>query len=434
MTPGPAKRILYPMMGLMVLLSLLAGSAQLLSSLRFLPVDPLAPSLPFPFIDALARHMLELAILTGLLAAGLYLIADEDPAGEIQPFRLLRAAHLAWLLLAAVLPLILALDSGEGPLLRLWQVGQFVSLAAFGLCFLRSPGRHSESIRAFVWSWGLGLGLLLLSMLLALLPPDSDPLRSRALALLLDALRWQIACLLMALALAFWLMTRFSNSPRAWVQGATWTTAGLMSLAAGLISVAAFYSLSPSWPSWLGWLAAGFAPLAAINLLAHSYRGFITRNTMQTLAAHWFGLGLLLIASSVGVLGALLALPAVRRAAQASHLPDLQASLLALGLLAIVLGLCNQIGAEQRGTNQRITGLLPFWLITGGSFGSGLALLLIGVLQVYMPASDPAALRESMAPLYALHSLAWLLLSLGLGIYALGFRARRPCPPAVNPQ
>jgi hypothetical protein len=93
-----------------------------------------------------------------------------------------------------------------------------------------------------------------------------------------------------------------------------------------------------------------------------------------------------------------------------------------------VLAVLNQMAAELRGENRRVTGLLPFWLISSGMLFGGLAQAAAALVALYLDgllrleAGRSAALQ---LPLAALASLPAALLAAGLVLYALGWRARR---------
>jgi hypothetical protein len=76
-----------------------------------------------------------------------------------------------------------------------------------------------------------------------------------------------------------------------------------------------------------------------------------------------------------------------------------------------------------------VTGLMPFWLVAFGIIGGGLALGGAGLVQVYMERISGVGYLDTqtmLTPLYALWVIGLLAMALGIGIYALGFWARRP--------
>jgi nitric oxide reductase large subunit len=184
-----------------------------------------------------------------------------------------------------------------------------------------------------------------------------------------------------------------------------YTVGGMLALAGALISLPPLYPLGAS--GALGAVAVYFAPLACLIFAAHSYRGLSDRNPTLTLAAHWYGLAVLLILLGVGVLGGLQAAPGISQWTLGTRLTDLQITLTSFAVVAVVLGVINQATAEIRGRNSRVTGLAPFWLVAFGVVGGGLALGGAGLVQVYLERISGSGYLET-------HLL-----------YAL-FRARRP--------
>jgi nitric oxide reductase subunit B len=171
------------------------------------------------------------------------------------------------------------------------------------------------------------------------------------------------------------------------------------------------------------------APVFYLIFAAHSYRALSSRNPTVTLAAHWYTMGLLLLLLGPGLLGGLQAAPGIRQWTAGTRLSDLQTTLTALAVVAIVLGVINQAAAEVRGQNRRVTGLAPFWLVSFGVIGGGAALAGAGIAQTYLERILGMGYLETqtlIVPLYALWVLGWLSVALGTGIYALAFWARRP--------
>ncbi|MEP6988878.1 MAG: hypothetical protein ABI970_24970, partial [Chloroflexota bacterium] len=103
-----------------------------------------------------------------------------------------------------------------------------------------------------------------------------------------------------------------------------------------------------------------------------------------------------------------------------------------LTLLAAVvmsLGVVNQAAAEMRGQNWRVTGLTPFWLVSVGILGGGLALAAAGIVQVYLERLLSIGYLDTQAlivPLYIGWVMGLIVLLLGIVLYALGFWSHRP--------
>jgi hypothetical protein len=408
------KHIVYQMFAQVVLFLLIYAAFSLLVAIEFLPQ---AAPIPFLIPESLAwlnQNLLHRIIQTGLLAGGLYVIASEYNPDRLAHENLLRYTFYLWTLLLIATLAAGILDLSEfHPLLASLQI---VALGLFIINAVRSLPRWSPFARV----WLIGITLSGLCTLTDLFP--TSPIHSLAANLNLN-----VAYVLMAIALGFWLMLRFSNISQLWVDESLYNVAGLLTLAGILISIVQLFP-TPE-PQFIIELMLSLVPLAYIILAAHSYRGLSDRNSSQTLAAHWYALAILLFLVGTGFLGALLTIPRVNWWVHTTHLTEAQTNLTALAVVALILSLMNQIGAELRGENRRITGLLPFWLIAFGIFGGNLALGTAGVVQVYLArvlTLPPDQNQILLIPLYILWILGWLTTATGFLIYALGFWARRP--------
>lgn len=420
------KRIAYSLFGQTVLLLILYAAAALLSAVKFMAQDPLALSLPYHHVNALANVLLHLAVLSGLLGSGVYIASGETPSGLLWNERWLTRAFWLWtlLLILAFFAGVLGILAGRS-LLELPPVLALLKLAALAL-FLYTIARSIPKWTAVPTVWMSGLVLSAVCTALGLLP-TSDYLLDRALRVLAASVNLHVAWTLAALALGFWLILRFSSAPQQWAELGVYSVGGLLALAGFMLSLPALYPLGAA--AWLGGIAVFFVPVAYLIFAAHSYRGFADRNGTNTLAAHWYALAVLLFLGAAGFLGALQSAPGISQWTLGTRLTDLQTTLTSFAVVAVLLGMINQACAEIRGKNERITGLVPFWLVTFGLGGGGIALLLAGVLQVFLERVLTVGYLETqvyMIPLYVLWIIGTLLLALGLLAYALGFWARRP--------
>lgn len=414
------QRIAYRLFAQAVLLLLLHAAAALLSGVKFLPFDPLAISLPFHKINPLANALLHLAILSGLLGGGLYAAADAFPAFNRRSLTWIRLASHLWTLVALLTVLLGLLDVAL-PL-------ALAQLAAVALV-LAGVLTAARSLTPPLLVWAVGIGLACLGGLLGLLTP-ADPWADALLSALASGITINIAYPLAGLALLFWLMHRFSNVTPRWAERGVYTCGGLAALSGTLVTLAALHTLA-STPLLriVGTLSVILVPIMYGIIAAHSYRAFSDRNPTATLAAHWSALAVLLYGLGIGLVGGLLAHEGLRLHAAGTRLIDLQTALTLMGSTAVGLAMINQAGAELRGHNRRITGLMPFWMVAGGVLGGGLALGAAGIVQVYLERVLSVGYLETqtlLVPLYALWLLGLLATAGGLLIYALGFWARRP--------
>ena len=424
----PSQKLAYGWLALAVGLFALHCAAALVAASQFLPGDPLAARLPYDRIHGLAQALLSLAASSGLLGGGVYLAARSRADDRLPDERLLRAGFGLWTLLAAgavIAGLLGALDGRH--LLELPPVLRGLQIVATGLVLLAVV--RAVPFAPLAQAWSAGLAAAQVGWLLALIAPP-DPLAERALRTLALGLMDGIGAPLAAVALAFWLMHRFSRAPLGWVQRTVYSAGGLVALAGAFACLPPLVLLgAPDWARAASSLGLAIIPAGYLVVAAQMYRAFSDRNATYTLAAHWCALGLLLLLIGPGLLGALQALPGVYAAVAGTHLSDVQTGLIRLVPVAISLGIANQAAAELRGRNWRVTGLIPFWLVAFGTVGGALALGAAGVAQTYLERlagfSHPQT-QALLAPLQALWVFSLLLVGLGAAVYGLTFWRRRP--------
>ncbi|MGB1287785.1 MAG: hypothetical protein ACPG7F_14695, partial [Aggregatilineales bacterium] len=270
-------------------------------------------------------------------------------------------------------------------------------------------------IRAMMRVWAVGMLIIIVTTVAMLLPGDN---------LLWHNLRLYNGYMLCAIAIAFWLMRRFSRITAAWATMGLHNVAGLLSLAGVLLSIAPL--LNSTMP-FIGYLTILIAPICAMIFVAHSYRALSDHNGTHTLSAHWTALFVILIFLAIG-LATILMIPGIHHHAQHTILIDLPSTLMTHALLAISLAMLNQSIAEMRGINARITGLLPFWCISFGIAAATLSQLLIGVVQVYLIQLfdiNPTVAQAALAPLSIMWTISGGFFVMGIIFYALGVMRRR---------
>jgi nitric oxide reductase subunit B len=421
------QHIAYGWLAQAVILLMLYAGVTVLGAVKFLANDPLAVSLPYHQVGALSNVLLQLSVVSGLLGGGVYVVASQcaDSRGQrLKDERLLGYTFALWtlLLLAAFLAGMLGLLEGRHllELPPLLDIGQIMVL----LLVTAAVARSLSDWTPFALVWTAGMALSVICTIIGLIP-TLDYVADRLLRALAVGIHFNVAFVLAAAALGYWLMHRFSDAPQGLLDSSLYTVAGLLSVAGLLVSF--------PWTTTLGNMGAIAAPILYLVCAAHSYRALSSRNSTATLAAHWYTLGLVLLLLGPGLLGGLQAAPGIRQWTVGTRLSDLQMTLTALAVVAIVLGVTNQAAAELRGQNRRVTGLMPFWLTAFGIVGGAIALSGAGLAQTYLERILGVGYLETqtlITPLYALWLLGWLSTALGVGIYALGFWARRPATPS----
>lgn len=405
-----------------VALLLLYAITTLLGAVKFLSAnDPLVYSLPYNQIGALGSILLNLAALTGLAGAGIYIASQQRLRSE----KVLVYTGWLWtvLLMLAVLGGLIGFIEGRNglELPPLLDLGFIVAL----VLLIGNVGMGMPVLQV----WSIGLGISALGMIIGLIPA-ADYLQDRVFRALALGLSVNVGYPLAAVALGFWLMHRFSNITPAWADRGIFSVAGMITLAGALVTLGSFGTLSTSgWMQTAGSLAVLVVPVLYLIFAAHSYRALSDRNGTHTLTAHWFTLSLLLFLLGPGLLGALQAVSTINQWTTGTRLTDLQTNFSLLAIAAMGLAFINQAAAELRGRNWRVTGLVPFWLVSFGVLGGGLALGLAGVVQTFLERKLSVGYLDTqtlLVPLYTGWVVGIVLMLLGLAVYAFTLWLRRP--------
>jgi nitric oxide reductase subunit B len=427
MSASSADRVAFRLGALAVIAFIGHILAALVTAFKFLGPDPLLTSLPYPHARLLADTLGHLAIVSGLLGAGLWIAASSHPESWSAAPGALRLLERGWIGIAVLSALAALLDITDGRSgidlpgwLRLLQAA--ILLGAIVLVWRSAHGRGGV-----IFVWALGLIVHAGGLMLALLPFAGPSTVWMARAAAVDL---QIGGLLLAaLALIYWLLPRIADVTADWAQSSLYTAAGLVTLAIAARITADLTALLPTNSlDAFSALLNGAAVIAWLIILAHSYHALSRRNAVQTLAGHWIVLaGLAWLFSAL--IGATAALPALRPYLAGTRALDAAAELTAAGLIAAVLGGITALAAEARGANRGITGLIPVWLISVGAIGGGLLLAIAGIVQAYLERAVSIGYLDAQALLVPLY-VGWAggigLIGLGALVYGLGVYARRP--------
>ncbi|MBN8590834.1 MAG: hypothetical protein J0M33_03715 [Anaerolineae bacterium] len=272
-------------------------------------------------------------------------------------------------------------------------------------------------------------GLLLISVGLQVLVSGAGPEAPYNLSLA-QGMRHYLAYPLAAVALGFWLARRFSRLPEIWFQIGIYIAGGVILLAGVLLTLADLYPFAAaSWITDFTTIAAFLIPLLLLIYARHAYAPLANRSDSPALAAHWAALCLLLLLWGMGLAGSITAPVVIRQWIYGTRLMDLQPWLTLYAVLAMALGGINQAAMELRGLPRRVTGLMPFWLMSFGLNGLGITWLLVGTGQLYlgrMAGLAPQGVNELTRLLYIGQVIAAALMLLGAAIYALQLWVRRP--------
>lgn len=418
-----------PLIRLALILLLLSLGAALITGVKFINDDPLVSVLPYPNAAGMTATFLSGALISGLLGGGV-LIAHND-----MPFtsRYGEIAITIWRILAFALPLGWLFDLSP-TILAILQAAQGIIVIGFAGLLIFRPIEAKNAFQSAlntVWTTGIvaiGAGLILTSF--ASITPSDNFLRQTTLGVFGRSLHLHIGIPVTLIAIAFWLMHRISNITPSWAARGVFVCAGLVTLAGAWITLPALYPLGVA-PiiRTIGSFGIVIVPTAYTIVAAHSYRALSDRNPTQTLSGHWLALGILLLLFGIGIVGGLQTLPDLALWTAGTRLAELQTSWIQAGAASVMLGMINYAGASARGQNMRVTGLLPFWLMTAGWLGGGVALGLAGVAQIYMERVLSVGYLETQTLLLPLHELwlvGWASAACGVVIYTTALTIRRP--------
>lgn len=221
-----------------------------------------------------------------------------------------------------------------------------------------------------------------------------------------------------ALALGFWLMTRFSRASRTWIAQGVGVVIGLASVAGvvGALDV---------------WLNTGITsvlvllivPLTYTIIPAHVHHALIHPGSGRTLAAYWLASGVLMLFLGIGVGSVLMALSPDSSPLYGAMPRDW---LVRWGVIAVGLGGLNQAAAEVCRLNRRVTGLLPFWTLNVGILSVALVRFAGGAAESALEAAglSPDETARTLSTLETPETVGHALVIAGLGIYTLTFCLR----------
>jgi hypothetical protein len=394
-----AGKIVYQMLGQIVLLLMLYAMLFLLSATQALPYFTIAHLLPSNLIAPLVDRILHLVILTGIITAGVVMCSVDN--------RYLLRLHHAWT--GLIITTLLFSGSDIMPLLDI-----LTALLLFGYLGL---SQWNQPPTPFLSIWRVGIMLIIVCILAQWVVTD------RWLAVIL-LFRVHVAYSVTGISIMFWLMTRWSNVRAEWAREGVTIVSGFVACAGLLTSIAPLV-LSP----FIGILSAFVVPVCYMILAGHSYRALRDRNQNLSLSPHWIAIAVLLWLAGGGFLGTLSTQFGIQQWLQGTRLAEAQHWLMIWGMLAINLSLVNNTATQLRGENRRVTGYMPLWLIAFGNGFGGIVLGCAGVVEIYLLrflTIDRVTVETLLIPLSIVWIVCLLIVAIGIAIYALGFWIRRP--------
>lgn len=408
-----------------VLLLVLYGLMACLSALNFLPPPVLDGMINYSATSVFARITLQLVFIGMMSASGLTIVLSTRIDARLRDEQAVGWLATTWLVIVIITLVAATWGQTEGRYgLEIPTLLDVVILVWMGVSFALMI-RSLATWEAMPIVYGVGATVVFGTQLLGL-AAFANPVTERVMRVLSVNLQLNVGFLLVAVSVAFWLVRRFSDVRQAWADTAVYNVGGLVALAGAFVSGQPLVSMGQG--SAFGVLAMVITPIAMVIVAAHFYRALSTHNSSRTLSGHWVSLFVVLVFLGLGVLGTINSAPNLAIIGLGTRLYEAQHTLIAWAVLAVFLGMVNQAVAELRGTNERITGLLPFWLVGAGTLGAGLALLVSGAIQLVLERMLNVGYLDTqtlLAPVYLGWILALGLLALGLAIYGLGFRARR---------
>lgn len=392
-------KIVYQMLGQIVILLMVYAMLFLLSATQSLPYFTIAHLIPSNLIVSLTECILHLVILTGIVTAGMVMCNADN--------RYLLRLYYAWTGLIIITLLFTGFDIA--PLLD-----SLTALLLFGYLGL---SLWSQPPSPFLRIWRVGIVLIIVSIVVQWVVTD------RWLAVIL-LFRVHVAYSVTGISIMFWLMTHWSNVRAEWARDGVMIVSWLIAFAGVLMSIAPL-----ALPSFIGFFSAFVVPVCYMILAGHSYRALRDRNQNLSLSPHWIAIAVLLWLAGGGFLGTLSTQVGIQQWLQGTRLAQAQHWFLIWGMLAIILSLVNNTATQLRGENRRVTGYMPLWLIAFGSGFGGVVLGCAGVVEIYLLrflTIDRATVETLLIPLSIVWIVCLLIVAIGIAIYALGFWIRRP--------
>ncbi|MCA9908686.1 MAG: hypothetical protein KC519_08565 [Anaerolineae bacterium] len=369
----------------MTILLVLYAAATLLAAVKFLPVDPLAVSLPYHQIAGARNVLLDLALWTGLFAGGLTLLSET--AGSSRS-ALLTWGYRGWTLLLALSVFAALLGLLEGRYLL--ELPPVLDIVLIVLTVVLLTGTIAVARTASGRAWWIGMVLALVCVAASLIPATT-PTQDRVLRVIAVGVRYHIAYVSAGAALAVALLSKLR--PRS-----------SLALPAGLAVAGVLPAISP-----LSAVGVGTTSMLLSLVVAAAYVFFAVIALRGARAPGWMVLGLAMIAAG-GVLGAIQAAPQIGNYVSGTGLSELMIFLMALGVIMLAWS------ASPPDSSAALA-----W-VAAGTLVTGLAALLAGVVQVYLERMLTLGFLDTqtaLTPLFVVWIAGLAVLAVGLGWAAL---------------
>ncbi len=419
------ERTIYGILGQAFLLLLLYGAAAFFTAVKFLPADPLALGVPYKHVAAFSDVLLQLAVINGLLAGGVYAVTyntslqltlvSPQKAALLWAYRALTTLNIL-----AVLASFLGIFEGRYllSLPPLLDVLLIITLILFFIAMLTEGG-----MEAFKLVWLTGLVSLTVGVALGILPAI-DYQQDRVLRSLSLGLQVNIGYTLMALVLLFWLLAREADLQNMAVS-ALYTAATFMVISGALLTIAPLYTFGAS--TALSTIAFLFVPLSILVFIGRVFRVLLDDSYLKVTAPiRWCILVVGLYSIGWGILGALSLLPGVRQWTVGTWLDSLQYQLTVFAAVAAVLGMGAYISAKRTIKVIQTRGWFSFWMVALGLLGGALSLGGAGLVQTYSErilSIGYLDVQKLLVPLYIGWIIALLMLMVGVMWYVWRFRS-----------
>lgn len=421
-------RITRGMFAQFVILLCLYALVNLIGAAQFWDDSALWRIVPYQHINAFTTLLLHIAVLTGLIGGGLYIITPEETRENGLPINtILRYGALGWriFLIAAVLVGVFDLFARGATLHDLPLLLELVRIALV-LLFFVIAGVGVKNLDAPKLMWFVAVGILLAAMLIGLFT-SPNYLQNIVMRTLANGLTVNVGYVLGTLALTGWYIGRHSTVPAEWFASRLYLSAGLLTLAGGLVSVAPLHTLNQSdLLNGLGIFGAVFIPFSVLVFAAFSYRSLTHHKPDDVPGLAWIVLSALTLILSVGVLGGLASLPAVNQWTQGTRVSDLQTFLTILAAMFALIGMSQEFSADILALHQHRS--IEFWLVAVGTAAAGFALAAAGLVQIYLERVLGIGYLDTqthITPLYAAWIVGLVVLAVGVLIYTAQYVLNR---------
>ena len=210
----------------------------------------------------------------------------------------------------------------------------------------------------------------------------------------------------------FWLATQFSKLTALWFPRALLNVTLYFGIMGGLTLLA--HTVGQRWGAGLALLVNA---VLGVIIFTHMMKPLTERNENRSLSANWAILAVCLWLMNVSVPGVLLIF-----AMPQPSLTHWMREASEWAMVAMLLGMTNQVGMTLHPRHRRISGWLPFWLVAGGAMLQLLGAMAQSVVTLYTLNLETTAFH----PFEVLRLFCGMCRTTGIALYTVAFWLRQP--------